>query len=59
MPNCDAGLDEANSHLVESVSRLTCQDVLFETENAFFTDEWEIGPKNLPKYSSSVVCGAF
>lgn len=29
---------------------LDCQDVLFETENAFFTDEREIGLKDLPKY---------
>jgi len=35
---------------VEFVSRLAAQGVLFETENAVFTAELEIGPKDLPKY---------
>ena len=35
---------------VEFVSRLTAKTYYFETENAFFTVQLEIAPKDLPKY---------
>src|SRR5204863_8765884 len=38
------------NYSVEFVSRLAAQGVLFETENAVFTAELEIGQKDLPKY---------
>jgi hypothetical protein len=44
---------EPNNSLKVFLSRLTCQDVLFETEHTFFTAELQIGPEDLPKYIPS------